>query len=254
VQLNSRGAGFVKFPTQAGALFQWGERTAYHPSNPVGRPSNWVDYNTGNGGKFPNGWEASSMETCPSGYRRPTVIPAVSGVTSDSEIKQSLYTDINSSNDNNTPAWGYYADGWFDRLPIGTQSVTSNMKEDLLGRQNSAVGMDKEGVAYVGALVFNRNKTSTRYGAAIFFPAGGWRTTHFNDTNTLVDESNWEGNLERPGKQGDYWTSTRGTNDSGYMNSHGMTVYNPGGDKASFYSNYGTNVTSKMIRCVRLTR
>jgi hypothetical protein len=85
-------------------------------------------------------------------------------------------------------AWGYYADGFFDRRPI----------ENARGgnaRPSSAVAVTGNGVAYLGRLFFNPLPASERYNASLFFPATGYR----NPEN---------GSLTGAGSYGMYWSAT----------------------------------------------
>jgi len=172
-----RGGRFVDYPTQAGYFFQWNYSSrAFQPTTPAGAFTNWNSSNYN-----PGFWNAAADETCPPGYRRPqdgnpsayNTDEAVAG----SEMRQSLWLnpqDNGTSNLDNS-AWGYYADGYFDRRQI----VTS-----VDGHGNSAVASPGTKAAYIGRLFFNPSAASGNYNASLFFPAAGSRyysdgTLHF---------------------------------------------------------------------------
>ncbi len=180
---------FTNYPTQAGAMFQWAseinstqQRRAWPP---VEAPTGWVT------GATPASYWASLAdrhETCPPGYRRPTdgSISAAENNSdiSNSEIRQSLWfrpPTGDSGWDRVNSAWGYYADGFFDRRP-----VSANLNGVVLSNNND--------VAYSGCLFFNPATDSDHYNASIFFPGAGYRT------NT--------GGLTSPGIAGHYLTSS----------------------------------------------
>ena len=167
---------FTAYPTQAGAMFHWasesnnGNRRRWAWA-PVGGVTGW---DTG----YPQSyWEpfAGAQENCPPGYRRPTdgsTSAAESNTTiSNSEIRQSLWSQPGtgySSFDKVNSAWGYYADGFFDRRPI----VSSTN-----GTARSAVLPTSNDVAYAGCLFFNPVTGSDHYNASLFLPGAGYRTT-----------------------------------------------------------------------------
>ena len=178
---------FTDYPSQGGYLFQWNlgagsSHRAYHPANPVATAiSNWDAAQK-------NAWE-KTLEPCPAGYRHPNdslKSPATS------EIRQSLYlipgeaTGLTPSNS----VRGYYADGFFDRLPInkspnGADSTTVSFNlSNLIDAANTKV-------AYTGRLIYNPVTN-----ASVFLPASGVR-------------NGADGTLQMSGETGLYWTSTR---------------------------------------------
>lgn len=189
-----RGAVFTRYPSQAGALFQWANenepRRAYHPLHPTGAISSWQDnYSTG----F---WDTlqGEHETAPPGFRRPSDgvidknVPPMGyypGNLVDSELRQSLYLNppVANSSDISNMRWGYYADGFFDRRQI--VDAPGNQ-----GNPRSAVSVSNEEVAYAGALFINPVTN-----ASIFFPATGYRA--FRD-----------GTLNSAGFYGNYWSGS----------------------------------------------
>lgn len=173
-QLPINGGVFTAYPTQAGALFQFGsyyKRYAYNPANPNGSTSPWWKYTTS---PFED-----AQETCPGGYRRP-----IGGNTYDSEMIQSLR--FNTERLGNA-AWGYYADGFFDRRTPGKSPTHSAYTQ---GSPDSAVAIGTKDVAYIGLLFYNESTN-----ASLFFPAPGMRDRE-------------SGYLTGPGSGGCYWTST----------------------------------------------
>ncbi len=194
ITLTARNGAFTYYPSQAGALFQWAQVStrAYHPTIPTSAPTGWVSTQTVSGywGNI-----KSTYETCPTGYRRPTEGSATNtgAVTAGSdprnqEYGQSMYLNpvdgYGVAKAVGNLDWGYYADGFFDRRPIGTpQNIVTY-------DSNSVVAYNTSTVAYIGALLFNPYNN-----ASIFIPAAGWR-----DVVT--------GSLDASGAQSYIWTAT----------------------------------------------
>jgi hypothetical protein len=228
VAIASRGSLFVDYPTQAGAFFQWAgtngyERRAYHPTNPATSsvtdwknlyPSNfWDDFN-------------GTHETCPTNWHRPddgstSAYQVTSGNISVSEIRQSLYAvpkDGNTPMDETTGrAWGYYADGYFDRRQI-VNAVGSN------AASNSAVSVSTKDVAYIGILC-----TNPASGASLFMPAVAYYRFR---TNGVLDYS---GNI------GNYWSS------SAFQLGDGWSLLF---DSGRLEQSYSTRAHGLTVRCV----
>lgn len=192
VQVYKQGQGihgntfsqFTTYPTQAGAFFQWAggagyERRAYHPTLGIGSVIS-TSYNNS------LSWEAikADHETCPEGYRR----PKSSATAAQSEFILSLLSNPSSMTHNSS--WGYYADGFFDRLPI---------HNSLSGTENSAAGSETQ-IAYMGRLFFNNLPGSPREHASVFFPAVGMRNS-----------TAMPGLLDLTGRSGYYWSSEPNT-------------------------------------------
>ncbi len=227
---------FVKFPTQAGAYWQWGTdisntatyepylRRAYHPTKDMADIlsagngiSSWDGDNTysANNDTWGEFTDDNRLETCPEGWRRPKVLfddhidTDLSGNTaapaSGSELMQSLfYTTFDNSgsnrNDANHRYFGYYADGFFDRRPIG-RSATSTANAAV------AVSANTKDVAYRG-LLFTNPFTK----ASLFMPVGGLR----NDAvGTLVSAG---------GADGKYWTSSSDSSASAWRFAASISV------------------------------
>ena len=185
---------FTDYPTQAGAIFQWGllDNSTYlrwaWNGYTVAKPNYYAD----NHSTSYWGVVGANNETCPPGYRRPndgnTSTAELSNANSslnNSELRQSLFhkpfTGHNQSSEISNSVWGYYADGFFDRHPItNATTVASGMKD----------------VAYIGQLFYNPNTDSDHYNASVFFPNAGYR---YN--NSLAE-------LQYAGQYGYYWTTS----------------------------------------------
>lgn len=192
-------AYFTSYPSQAGAFFMWAStdypRRAYHPANPVGGITGWSNL-------FPTqfwSYLGAAHETCPPGYRRPNDGSVNTfngnGYVAGSEIRQSLWLhplpgDGDPAEDNSNDMWGYYADGFFDRMPIVSSST---------GIPESTVEPYTHRAAYQGQLFFNPATN-----ASLFFPAAGHR-----NADQLT------GNLGSAGSNGYYWTSSTAWTNSG---------------------------------------
>ncbi|MDR1372625.1 MAG: InlB B-repeat-containing protein [Dysgonamonadaceae bacterium] len=227
VQIATGGGEFVKYPTQAGAFFQWAaisgyERRAYHPATTTSLSSDWSDVNATGRWTGTNPLN-STHETCPSGWRRPTAgrtDDTSMPLASESELMQSLFsTTFNGSNSNNGNYryCGYYADGYFDRRQI-VNAVGSS------AASNSAVSASTKDVAYIGALFVNPATN-----ASLFVPAAGSRNTS-------------NGGLTQAGNQGRYWCSS--SNEQAY----GWSLYFVYNDKT--YQNSSYRSCGFSVRCV----
>lgn len=197
---------FTDYPSQAGAFFQFSPNYGVYAFNPVA-PNN---------ASLPTDWALtftqaywddikSTTETCPAGYRRPTNGPTDSDnqtiTPSDSEMAQSLWWKPQDTNSNiENAVWGYYADGFFDRLSITDQAAFRGG-----ATTGSAVVTDTSDVAYIGQLFYNPNSGSN---ASIFFPAAGWRNGNSGSENSY---------LHNTGATGCYWSSSANTAAYGYV-------------------------------------
>lgn len=218
---------FTDYPSQGGYFFQWnlgGEtiHKAFHPVNTVSAIAGWD--NTSNGA-----WRRA-IEPCPPGYRHPND-SLQSPVTS--EIRQSWYAIPNS--DTYGPAhpsdialdnsvWGFYADGFFDRLavvssPNGVDSTTVSFNSSNLGDTRNS------GIAYAGRLIYNPVTN-----ASLFLPASGLR------------EGNSNGILTGSGAGGTYWTNT-------YNGTYGWAFYFTPSSFYSYQEAFRGNGAS--VRCVK---
>ena len=260
VETGAKGGVLVEYPSQAGAFWQFAAKSAdntasgtkpyiyaWSPSYPVqgapvtdftvhydeeywGNNSTLADYNTKT--------MAELYETCPPGYRRPTdgsqtntaaVPKSGAGMPSadNSEMGQSLWLnpiagEANTSSANMNTAWGYYADGFFDRRNIGSQ---------WSGQSNSAVDGDKSTVAHIGQLFYNPYNN-----ASLFFPAAGLRLSG--------------GFLYFNGSYGYYSSSSSSSNVSNVV---AATVWALNFTKSSSYRQLASRVTGLSVRCVKET-
>ncbi len=218
---------FTAYPTQAGAMFHWASE-----SN-SGRRRRWAWPAAGNtvtgwdGANTASYWEplASTQENCPPGYRRPTDGSISAAETnsdiSNSELRQSLWRQPLTGDpgfDKVNSAWGYYADGFFDRRP-----VSANLNGVVLSNSND--------VAYAGCLFFNPATDSDHYNASIFFPGAGYRTN--------------SGGLTSPGIAGHYFTSSARSTSQAWV----LWIRFDG----FVQSGYITKAEGRSIRCVRDT-
>jgi len=207
---------FTDYPTQAGYFFQWN----------LGAGSDLKAYNPVNALLSISGWQTSAkpswirrLEPCPVDYRHPNDSlqnPATS------EIRQSWYATPNILNNS---VWGFYADGFFDRLTVGQSPNGVDSTAVSYNPSNLADPLNAE-IAYAGRLVYNPSNN-----ASLFLPAPGIRA-----------EVIGSGALTHAGDIGAYWTSS--------MNSvNGWAFYFT---PTSFYS-FGAahQSTGISIRCVK---
>jgi len=192
ISLSPATSKFTNFPTKAGYFFMENDTKCFAPDIPVGILGAWT---RNRGTTVPGGYWSSTLESCPTGYRRPSDGANDTGAfgvgsVADSEIRQSLWLNppsgINSNAENST--WGYYADGYFDRNKL-VASLYNTVKTST-STPNSAVNTNSVDVAYEGKLFFNPITN-----ASLFFPAGGFRF-------------DFEGSLYNAGGRARYWTST----------------------------------------------
>ena len=178
------GGRFTSYPSQAGAIFQWATQKvnyAYDPS-----PSSVTGWSNSYYSDSFWGSLSKTHESCPPGYRRPndgSTTATSGGGIAGSEVRQSLFLNPQSDQGINTDnsAWGYLADGYFDRKMI-TNSAS--------GVANSAVASSSSNVAYIGRLFYNPATN-----ASLFVPAAGTR-------------SEVDGRLQLAGSSVAFWTSS----------------------------------------------
>ncbi len=160
VNLGAGNYGFTKYPTQAGYFFFWNGTLAMHPTNYTAQTipgySAWSD----------------SREVCPTDYRHPTDGPSatLTDKIDQSEIRQSLFLTPQQGTgvySNLNTAFGYYADGFFDRRPVHTPVVTNSTTVALQANCAVSEGAD---IAYQGRVVFNPYNN-----ASLFIPHSGYR-------------------------------------------------------------------------------
>ena len=192
---------FTDYPTQAGYFFQWNMgagavQKAFHPVNSLAAVSGWELATKGS-------WDRL-QEPCPQGYRHPGD-SLRSPLTS--EMRQSLYATPNGDTygptypDNIAPdnsVWGYYSDGFFDRLPVGASPNGADSTAVSLNT-TSLAAPDNANVAYAGMLVYNPTTL-----ASLFLPMSG------------VREGSGNGALTGSGAMAAYWTSSPNGGNNGW--------------------------------------
>jgi len=239
--LGTGGGRFTDYPTKAGYFFTFSYTKAFAPDTPSGTINAWnqTNYNQSSTVLWDPSWDA-----CPSGYRRPSdgvnnTNTFSKGAIAGSEIRQSLWvnppTDTLSNSDNST--WGYYADGYFDRMkPVISLGTTPTA--------TSAVATGSVNVAYAGRLFFNPTTS-----ASLFFPAAGYR---FHQ----------KGQLYNAGGRARYWTSSAFEFDSQikddwflylYSNTDGIItgLYYDGEKSEVAYPSKNSDTSGALVRCVK---
>jgi hypothetical protein len=210
---------FTDYPSQGGYLFQWNlgaglSHRAYHPVNPVAGPiSSWEM-------TFKSAWERT-LEPCPTGYRHPG--DSLQSATL-SEVRQSLYLTPGSGDGALNSVTGYYADGFFDRLPINQSPNGADSTTVSFSLTNLADAVNTR-VAYSGRLIYNPTTN-----ASIFLPAAGFR--------------DGSGMLTGTGEDGAYWTRTKNSDGFGWTFSFTPSSFSGVGTTAYQYSGLS-------IRCVK---
>ena len=193
-RVGSAGGGSpVRFPSQAGAFFQWSSNNPRRAWATAG--SLTVAWSQVTGTNNTAWWDAleADHETCPPGYRRPR-----SGATNAQaspgqawanplvslplcELRQSLWMSNDAGRGNSS--WGFYADGFFDRHTRNPNHIGPGA-EDLsaavcsgAGRvvANTTVAFETANMANIGRLFFN-----PRTGYHLFLPAAGQRNASGN--------------------------------------------------------------------------
>ncbi len=221
-ELPRRGGTFTDYPTQAGALFQWGnynnERYAYNPLNPATAVTGWdaTEPLSCWSDKIGDGLMKDRFETCPTGYRRPAHGPTDGNSTGNKDYSamwQSIWWTPGTEAANSMP--GYYADGYFDRGQIRTAPGNGGGSDAMVGEGKNA--------AFAGRLFYNPYNN-----ASLFLPFAGMRNPG-------------DGTLANAGSQGYYWSASATTGGSG-----GNT---PSQGGAWFSATSGTAGYS--IRCVK---
>jgi len=163
----------VEYPSQGGYFFKWdGTTKSFHHGDPLG----FAGWNPSN--PNPSLWNSILNETCPFGYRRPQdgaptgVNPL--GHVSNSEVRQSLWwnpVDGAGVGNSNNLAWGYYADGFFDRREIVDAIHAGGVPDLDYGLKSSVYGNVRDPrAAHIGNLFFNPYNR-----ASLFFPSPGFR-------------------------------------------------------------------------------
>ncbi|MDR1372570.1 MAG: hypothetical protein LBJ17_05520 [Dysgonamonadaceae bacterium] len=246
VSAKYHGGSFIDYPSKAGSNFQWAgsageegkegkegkEALAYHPVMVATLDQTFPD----------SVWSevVDIQESCPDGWRRPND-GSTSGnqvaVNDDgdddnihvSEMRQSLYAvpqngDIDKIEDLYIDteigyynfAWGYYADGYFDRREVGVANSTT--QENF----KTAVSIYTKDAAYIGNLFFNKADKHS-----LFMPAAGFISISKG--------------LSGSGGSGYYWSSSRSSSNGAWL----MHLGKGGAVQTRFTYNYGLSV-----RCV----
>lgn len=210
----TRKGVFTDYPSQAGAFFQWAnensgyERIAYHPTYDGKYTWNRTNYENWQ-------WDSERHETCPEGYRRPSV--------SLENNYQDFYQSFISMEFNNlgNSVSGYYADGFFDRL---TPETATGQHVSGFNADKTVVANGTINAAYIGRLIYNPVSDSQRKNASIFIPAAGVRV--FSD-----------GHRNEAGYYGCSWMSIRN-------NTINLNIFN------IFNNQTATKSAGLTIRCV----
>lgn len=170
-QLAVRGGTLVQYPSQGGAAFQgqassdaWLRRA--FSSVYTDEITKIAKYSG------EEAYDAAANEICPAGYRRMQDGPVGEHATQKipgSEMRQSVWLNPvegvgTNAFDLGNSAWGYYADGFFDRRKMAD-------KTDVVAA-DAAVAAATHEAAYKGRIFFNPETQ-----ASCFFPAAGYRTT-----------------------------------------------------------------------------
>lgn len=134
---------FVDYPTKAGYYKKWTTSTTMYDPSIAGVISDWTNDVTNTG----------IANVCPLGYK----IPSTDGSSAPSASNEMGYLQAASS------AYGYYADGYFDRRAITGASGTN-------ASSNSTVSNGTADVAYIGSVFYNPATM-----ASLFLPAAGFR-------------------------------------------------------------------------------
>ncbi len=170
-QLAVRGATLVQYPTQGGGSFQgqassdeWLRRA--FSSVFTDKIDNLAKYSG------EETYDAAANEICPAGYRRVQDGPVGQHATLEiagSEMRQSIWLNPvvgvgTNAFDLGNSAWGYYADGFFDRRKMADKTTVVADDAVVMASTHEA--------ACKGRIFFNPETQ-----ASLFFPAAGYRTT-----------------------------------------------------------------------------
>ena len=223
------GGGFVQYPTQTGAFWQWAgstavsaaaaiatepqapdaARIAWHPTDPPGIPMNPRWNNRNMLGTWAN--LAANHETCPPGYRRPrdgdiaatTVTNRTAAQILVSEMRQSLFLNPQFVDNTVQPqsmdnvVVGFYADGFFDRRE---RVIPTSLNVSGVVPSATTVADGTPDIANRGLLFFNPTTN-----ASLFFPASGIR-----NRNAGTPSATGGGPVYGVGQWAWYWSATPG--------------------------------------------
>lgn len=278
-KVDINGAVFVKYPTQAGAFFQWGSldendiRRAYHPTKTI--PSNEWPQNSiaQSSGFWDNDYKAIN-EVCPSEYSRPSdgyttqkafngnyVHSSTMGESPDPEgdrsaeiansiFRVSLFLVPEPGNGYRESVWDQWGNFQYYTVPPtypGTSSSPGGSSSALEGTRG---GIYADGFFDRRPIDSSINAVSTQnadiaYGGLLFYNSKTNASLFFPSAGRRLDRNN--GPLEYAGISGYYWTSSIGP---WYPNAYyptwvfGLTFYTIG--PISQVSGFGHS-----IRCIK---
>ena len=213
VDLGGNRGVFVQYPSIGGYHFKANQSYAWSPD--IISATGWKD-------------SGQNSDPCPPGYRRlRDGVDGNDGLIEGSEMRQSLWyypKNGKGSSDYYNTIRGAIADGYYDRLAKTETNVDATYKAIVAGN-----GID---AAFIGTIIFNPHTN-----ASIFLPAAGSR----------LGESWQNGNLDAPGKDTFWWTSTLSGPNAWYG---AMTYYN----RAYTFDNYTSSYNNGFsMRCVSET-
>jgi len=202
--------GFVTYPTQSGYFYQWGYGTTTANQTPRPYPPT--------GSTLSPAWSSTSTNAlyalgsaCPDGYTLPSGGPG-------GEMR---FLPAQAST-----AWGYYADGFFDR-----RQVVSYLGLNVAA---GTVSAGDNNIAFIGKLFYNSTTN-----ASLFMPAAGCR-------EDLLNGSLRTSLTQTASVQGYYWSSTILTalNQVAYYTLIDVT-------QVDSYTNYPRRAYGFTVRCVK---
>jgi hypothetical protein len=235
VTVSGQVGKFIDYPTKTGAFWLWGDspttgNLAYNPFTATAPQPPTATTNHWNGA---TNAMAAANENCPVGYRRPIDGSTTSSDSnpnlSNSEIRQSLWVRPKTGYNHNdvaadNSAWGFYADGFFDRRRIVLSSSSAITYP-------TAVAYNTPDIAHIGRLFFNPLPDSEHYYASLFFPFTGSRSIN-------------NGYFTGGGYTTSYWTASSST--TAVLGASALRIFD---DRVGVW-NTEKNAASP-IRCVR---
>ena len=248
----ARGGGFVWYPTQSGAGWQWAGRAGFErvAISPVGlEPPPVLTQMTG-WGSVAGGWNnmAAVHETCPPGWRRPShgytdgTAFIMRYHSTPSEVRESLFLTLlaGSANSFDNSVRGFYADGFFDRHTRNSTTHSNNPAN--ASTTGIMVQYTTPDIGREGTLFFN-----PRNNASLFFADMGARTYIRNSTSATGRPSSL--------RIGNFWTSTRSgigmpPNNHNYGNSNAIS-FQMNVNVRGIASAQANIPSTRGIRCVR---
>ena len=165
-QLTARGGSLVQYPSQGGAAFQGqASKDAWLRRAFSSVYVDLIDQISGYSGA--KAYDEAANEICPAGYRRMRDGAGDKGIAG-SEMRQSIWLNPlagagSTVFDLENTAWGYYADGFFDRRRLSGKTS--------FAAADAVVADGTHEAAFKGRVMFNPFSH-----ASLFFPAAGYRT------------------------------------------------------------------------------